>query len=239
MFVGGLQFAAGGGVGGQQATTPISLRPTTVAAAAGGGAVAAPAPQAASGVAPQRRSALAQGALPTNAAEREWVQRYEGAMRTTVGAVQALAGEAVRQARLGRDVHGRPIQRSEDHAYEQRVLDLVNRERARYGLAPLAYERRLDTAAERHNQQQVATRMMAHAGIGDGTPGDRVRAAGWNGAWGENVATGQLSPEQVVAEWMASPGHRRNILDPNFRHLGVAYSVASDGRSYWTQKFGA
>jgi uncharacterized protein YkwD len=64
-------------------------------------------------------------------------------------------------------------------------------------------------------------------------------AAGWNWAWGENAAVGQYSPEQVVSEWMASPGHRANILNPNFAFLAVGYGVGANGRPYWTQSFGA
>lgn len=231
MLVGGLNLSDGSAYGGITATTPRAYQPTMVAAAAGGGAVVA-------GVSAARRQALAQGALPTNQSEKAWADRYAAAIGMTAGAVQALVGEAQRQAALGRDLHGNALQRSEDHAFEQRVLDLVNVERARYGLGRLSYDRRLDLASERHNAQQAATRTMSHDGIGDGTPGQRIKAAGYGGSWGENVATGQLSPEQVVAEWMASPGHRRNILDPNYQLLGVSYTVGSDGRTYWAQSFG-
>jgi uncharacterized protein YkwD len=112
-------------------------------------------------------------------------------------------------------------------------------ERAKYGLGAVRYDRRLDAAAEGHNATQVATRTMAHEGIGDGDPAARIAATGFTQAWGENVATGQRSPEQVVAEWMASPEHRRNILDPTYRLMGVSYATAADGRSYWAQEFGA
>ena len=128
---------------------------------------------------------------------------------------------------------------AEDSAFEQRVVDLVNAERAAYGLAPLTYNAQLDAAAEGHNSVQVQTRTMAHINIGDGDPGSRIRAAGFMGAWGENVAVGQSSPEQVVREWMNSPTHRANILNPNFHQIGVSFAQTSDGYSFWTQSFGA
>jgi uncharacterized protein YkwD len=53
-------------------------------------------------------------------------------------------------------------------------------------------------------------------------------------AAGENIAMGQRTPEEVVTAWMNSPGHRANILNANFTHLGVGY-VASG--NYWTQMF--
>ena len=117
--------------------------------------------------------------------------------------------------------------------------NLVNAERARYGLGAVTYESRLDLAAERHASQMGAVAVMAHDGIGDADPGARARAAGWHRSWGENVAVGQTTPEQVMAEWMASPGHRRNILDPAFTRLGVSYTTGVDRRPYWAQAFGA
>jgi uncharacterized protein YkwD len=129
--------------------------------------------------------------------------------------------------------------KAEDEKFEQRVLELINQERARAGLAPVSYNGALDNAAEKHAQHMSIVGKMAHEGIGDGDPGERIRAEGWRKAWGENVATGQTSPEQVVREWMNSPDHRRNILDPNFRTMGVGYVTAGNGRSYWAQEFGA
>lgn len=187
----------------------------------------------------QRLSQLAEGASPSSDAEQGWVQRYSAAMTTTIGAVTALVSEGQRQASLGRDIFGRSLNAREDNGFEQRVLDLVNVERAKYGLHALGYDQRLDLAAERHNAQQAATNTMAHDGIGDGDPGERIKAVGFNNAWGENVATGQLSPEQVVAEWMASPGHRRNILDADYDLLGVSYTTGPGGRTYWAQSFGS
>jgi uncharacterized protein YkwD len=103
----------------------------------------------------------------------------------------------------------------------------------------VSYNGALDNAAEKHASHMSIVGKMAHDGIGDGDPGERIRGEGWRKAWGETVATGQTSPEQVVREWMNSPDHRRNILDPNFRSMGVGYVTSSSGRSYWAQEFGA
>lgn len=221
-----LLYGAGAWVG-PEPTSSYAATPTYVGAASG--------PAAATST---RMQQLLAGAAPANDAERQLLQRVETIMQGVVGTLRQIAAEGVRQARLGRDVYGRPLQRSEDHAFEQRVLDLVNVERARHGLAPLAYNRQLDAASEAHTRHMAAVQRMAHDGIGDGDPGSRILAQGFDRSWGENVATGQLTPEQVVAEWMASPGHRRNILDPEFRQLGVAYGTAANGRTYWAQSFG-
>ena len=127
----------------------------------------------------------------------------------------------------------------EDDKFEQRVLELINQERAKHGLGAVTYNGTLDNAAEKHAEHMAIVGKMAHDGIGDGDPGERIRAEGFRKSWGENVATGQTSPEQVVREWMNSPTHRRNILDPNFKQMGVGYVTSSSGRSYWAQEFGA
>jgi uncharacterized protein YkwD len=133
--------------------------------------------------------------------------------------------------------YAQPI--ANEDPFEQRVVDLVNQIRASFGLGQLGFDARLDLGAERHTAHMAIVGRMAHEGIGDGTPQERMFAAGWNQAWGENAAVGQTSPEQVVAEWMASPGHRANILNPAFNLLAVGYGTSPDGRPYWTQSFGA
>ena len=236
VFVGGTT-TSWSTVGGSIATTPTATMtmPASNVAAAHGTTLTG-----SDGVSAARAQQLFEGAAPVNEAERAWVQRVEQALASYVSIVTKLVNEGARQAQMGRDIYGRAISRGgEDHQFEQRVTDLVNAERARYGLQPLSYDSRMDLAAERHNLVQASTNTMAHDGIGDGTPGDRIRATGFRDAWGENVATGQLSPEQVVAEWMASPGHRRNILDPEYRRIGVSYTVAANGRTFWAQEFGA
>ena len=54
---------------------------------------------------------------------------------------------------------------------------------------------------------------------------------------GENIAWGQKTPEAVMNAWMNSEGHRANILNPNFKKLGVGYRTDSQRTPYWTQLF--
>jgi hypothetical protein len=73
-------------------------------------------------------------------------------------------------------------------------------------------------------------------------PFDRMAAVGFEGAapWGENIAAGQTTPEEVVRGWMDSPGHCRNIMDGGYRVLGMGYAFVegSPFGHYWTQNFG-
>jgi uncharacterized protein YkwD len=72
--------------------------------------------------------------------------------------------------------------------------------------------------------------------------GERARQHGY--AWraiGENIAAGQGEPRQVVAGWLASPGHCANILAPDFTEMGAAYALGAKAarQIYWTQVFGS
>jgi len=72
-------------------------------------------------------------------------------------------------------------------------------------------------------------------------PFQRMEAAGYNGgAMGENIAAGYSSGAEVVAGWLSSDGHCRNIMDPDFGVIGIGYASVpgSDYTEYWTQNFG-
>jgi uncharacterized protein YkwD len=79
-------------------------------------------------------------------------------------------------------------------------------------------------------------RNMSHTGSDGSSPGDRITRAGYNwSTYGENVAYGYSTPESVMAGWMGSPGHKRNILNCAFKEIGIG--LAQPG-NYWTQDFG-
>jgi len=70
-------------------------------------------------------------------------------------------------------------------------------------------------------------------------PWDRAAAAGArHRSIGENIACGQRSPAEVVDGWMNSPGHRANILKPDFTHIGIGFAGGGPAGTYWTQLFG-
>ncbi|MFF1280393.1 CAP domain-containing protein [Streptomyces sp. NPDC058299] len=115
------------------------------------------------------------------------------------------------------------------------IVRLVNSERAKVGCQALTLNSALTKAAQAHSADMAAHQNMSHTGSDGSSPGDRITAAGyaWSG-YGENVAYGYGTAEQVMAGWMASPGHRANILDCSFQEIGVG--LAQPG-SYWTQDF--
>lgn len=123
--------------------------------------------------------------------------------------------------------------------YEEKVLNLVNQERAEVGCRPLDADPKLARAARSHSADMATQGYFAHD-TPDGTdPGKRITAAGYRwSAWGENIAKGQPDPESVMRAWMNSPGHRANILNCGFRDLGVGLAYGSGHTPYWTQDFG-
>jgi uncharacterized protein YkwD len=115
------------------------------------------------------------------------------------------------------------------------VVSLVNQQRAARGLAPLAISPALSTAAEAHSRDQAQRSTMSHTGSTGSNVYQRITAAGyWPSAWGENVAAGQPTATDVMNAWMASSGHRANILSGNFSEIGVAAVASSNGTIYWT-----
>ncbi|HEX8386426.1 MAG TPA: CAP domain-containing protein [Rubricoccaceae bacterium] len=123
------------------------------------------------------------------------------------------------------------------------MLDAVNEARtagqtcgdALYAPAPpLVWNGRLETAAERHTADMVEHAHFDHTGTDGSRPGDRATRAGYS--WrvvGENIARGQPTVDEVVSDWVASPGHCRNLMDPRFAEIGAA-----EQEGYWTQVFG-
>jgi uncharacterized protein YkwD len=126
--------------------------------------------------------------------------------------------------------------------FELQVVDLVNQQRAGFGLAPLALDVRLVEAAQRHSDDMAANDFVSHTGSDGSTAGQRISQAGypWYAA-AENIAAGHATPAAVVAGWMASTGHRANILSGTYQHIGVgyAYNAAAIYDHYWTNTFGA
>lgn len=120
-------------------------------------------------------------------------------------------------------------------SYEQEVIRLVNAERAKAGLAALTEDWELSRVARYKSQDMHDLRYFSHTSPTYGSPFAMMRAFGIRyRTAGENIAMGYRTPQAVVAGWMNSPGHRANILNPNYTKIGVGY--VADG-SYWTQHF--
>ncbi|MGW6856609.1 CAP domain-containing protein [Streptomyces xanthophaeus] len=121
---------------------------------------------------------------------------------------------------------------------ESAVLSLVNKERKAAGCDPLTANAKLSAAARAYSDTMARSGVMSHTGPDGSTMTSRVEAAGY--AWsrlGENIARGQSDADAVMNAWMNSSGHRANILNCDFREIGVGLHKG-DGGPWWTQNFG-
>lgn len=123
-------------------------------------------------------------------------------------------------------------------AIEMEVVRLVNVERAKVRLKPLKENVYLSKVARIKSQDMINKKYFSHYSPTYGSPFQMMKKFGIKYTTaGENIAMGQRSAREVMAAWMASPGHRRNILNPNFTQIGVGVARDSRGRLYWTQMF--
>jgi len=120
---------------------------------------------------------------------------------------------------------------------ERRVLALVNRERDRAGCKPVTADRRLGGLARDFSEEMDREDFFGHTTPDGDSPWERARQAGISGLGGENIARGQADARSVMRGWMHSPGHRANILNCQYRTLGVGAHFGPGG-PWWTQDFG-
>ncbi len=119
--------------------------------------------------------------------------------------------------------------------FEQEVVALTNEERQKQGLPALEIDEELSKVAKQKSEDMAANGYFSHNSPTHGSPFDMIQQAGIDyRTAGENIAKGQQTPEEVVNAWMNSEGHRANILNENFTHIGVGYVEQGN---HWTQQF--
>ena len=116
------------------------------------------------------------------------------------------------------------------------IAELTNRDREAHGLDALQWNDSLAAVAQAHAERMAEESELSHQYPGEGNVGQRAARAGVHfRAIAENIATG-FSHEQIEQEWMHSPPHRRNILDPTLNAIGVGV-VERGGTFYVTEDF--
>ena len=120
--------------------------------------------------------------------------------------------------------------------FSAEVVRLVNIERAKYGLSALSVDSKVQQAAQIRAQECMIS--FSHTRPDGQSCFTALKEVGatYNSA-GENIAMGQKTPAQVVNAWMNSEGHRKNILNGNFKYIGVGFYEGSNGTYYWSQFF--
>ncbi|MER5180075.1 CAP domain-containing protein [Streptomyces sp. NPDC002896] len=128
-------------------------------------------------------------------------------------------------------------EQSAESAAEAQVLTLVNKERAEAGCSPVRADSGLAALAEDFSEDMAQRGFFSHTDPDGDTPWDRAEAVGISDLGGENIARGQANAQSVMDAWMNSPGHRANILNCEYKTMGVGTVFGSDG-PWWTQDFG-
>ena len=124
------------------------------------------------------------------------------------------------------------------YLYAREILNLVNAERQKVGVAPLTLNEDLNRSATVKSKDMANQNYFSHTSPTYGGLTQLLNAQGIRYSYaGENIAMGQRSPEEVMNAWMNSSGHRANILNSNFTQLGVGYATNGNGTPYWTQHF--
>ncbi len=125
---------------------------------------------------------------------------------------------------------------SNAHPYLKQVVDLVNAERAKEGLAPLTVNVKVQAAAQVRAME--SEKLFSHTRPDGSSFATALKEqnVSYRRA-GENIAWGQRTPQQVVTAWMNSAGHRANIMNPGFTTIGVGYYQNANGTNYWCQLF--
>jgi uncharacterized protein YkwD len=133
------------------------------------------------------------------------------------------------------------IPMSEHEAFVARVVEETNVYRSRAGCPALRLDTQLNSAAQRHSDDMARNNFFSHTGSDGSSPWDRIHDAGYDftGA-AENAAAGQRTPQEVVAAWYNSEGHRANMLNCSYQDIGVGYAYNANARygHYWTEVFG-
>lgn len=122
-------------------------------------------------------------------------------------------------------------------ADEKRAFDLLNADRAKNGLKPLKFNLQLTALGGKYAQDMINRKFFAHNDPDGKSPFDRMKAAGINYSYaGENLA---INSNVTTAEqaFMNSPGHRANILSPNYTDVGVGVRYDAKGSAYVVQEF--
>ena len=121
-------------------------------------------------------------------------------------------------------------------SYAEQVVKLVNEERAKAGLSELTMDTNLTAAA--NTRAKEIKEVFSHTRP-DGSSFSTVlkeHGVTYRGS-GENIAWGQKTPKQVMNGWMNSDGHRANILNKNFKNIGIGYYQDENGTNHWVQLF--
>ncbi|MEU1371155.1 CAP domain-containing protein [Streptomyces sp. NPDC005803] len=191
---------------------------------------------------PAAPSKTAAPAKTKKAAPKEQVRRSTASKTPTTGATKSSAPATASSPAAPKTSASTPAPPTTTApavatSAQAAVLALVNQERGKVGCSPVTASSSLASLAQNFSDDMAARGFFDHTDPDGKTPWDRASAAGVSGLGGENIARGQADAEAVMEAWMNSEGHRANILNCDYKTLGVGVHFGSGG-PWWTQDFG-
>ncbi len=155
-------------------------------------------------------------------------------------------------SRVGPNIVGASTYSTLNTSLELQVFNLVNSKRAAGAICggkqmpivpPLTLNPQLTNASRNHSLDMAVKNYFSHVSLDGRTFVNRIVSAGYTSyrTLGENIAAGYTTASAVMNGWMTSPGHCTNIMNPNYKDIGIGYAFDSSSTydHYWTQDFGA
>lgn len=122
--------------------------------------------------------------------------------------------------------------------YQEEMLNLVNIQRKKANISPLILDEKLNKLAKIKVDLVIKEGKLNHYAGGYNSLGEFLKNYGISYlAIGENLATKTKNPEDTMNLWMNSKGHRANILNKNFKNIGISNGIDKEGNIYWVQIF--
>ncbi|WP_318618198.1 S-layer homology domain-containing protein [Sporosarcina sp. YIM B06819] len=119
-----------------------------------------------------------------------------------------------------------------------KTITLVNEQRTQLSVTALTHDKELSKVAQAKAQDMANNNYFAHSSPTYGSTSQLLDTFNYKWtAYGENIAKGQLTPEEVVKDWMDSPTHRANIINNKFTHIGTGSATDATGTIYWVHEF--
>ena len=139
---------------------------------------------------------------------------------------------------IGDDIYITSSEVCDSSCWQYEILSLTNKEREKNGLSKLVWNSTLAQAAAEHTKDMASRGYFAHNTPDKLTPFDRMKSLGIKYSHAaENIAAGQPDPQAAVNAWMKSEHHRENILNPDLKEMGAAFSRGGEYGIYWAQEF--
>lgn len=211
---------------GAPSKTPSKSPSTTASKSPSGSASKTPSKSAAPSATPSKKPAATpskESKAPTTAPKKSTAP----ASRTPAPPKKTVASPPTKK----------PAPSPSDTSARAEVLALVNQERSKVGCSPLTTSAPLTSLAQNFSEDMAARSFFDHTDPDGDTPWDRAAQAGVQGLAAENIARGQADAQAVMDGWMNSEGHRANILNCDYKTIGIGVHEGSGG-PWWTQNFG-